>query len=176
MSDFISLGGDFIIAAIMAVSLLCSIAINVSLKKKLDKVRKELHSLYEKKYIAGPSGIVVSSMDDELLKRAIEMVEQHINDDSYDVGSLVSGLGVSRTMLYQKIHELTGMSVKEFIRDIKFRRAAQLLKESSMTVSEISFMSGFANPKYFSISFKKRFGMTPSEFREERFPDQETVE
>lgn len=141
---------------------------NFFLRRELDKARKELQSLYARKYVAGPSEIVVSSMDDELLRKAIELVEQNISNDSYDVAALVSDLGLSRTLLYQKIHELTGMSVKEFIRDIRFRRAAQLLKKSSMTVSEISFMCGFSNPKYFSSSFRKYFGMSPSEFRDSR--------
>ena len=57
------------------------------------------------------------------------------------------------------------MSVKEFILDIRLKRAAQLLKESDLTVAEISVMTGFANPKYFSICFKRHFEVTPTEFK-----------
>ena len=79
--------------------------------------------------------------------------------------SFVSDMAIGRTLLYQKLNDITGMSIKEFIMDIRLKRAAQLLRESDLTISEISIMTGFANPKYFSICFKRHFELTPSEFK-----------
>ena len=104
-------------------------------------------------------------MDEELLKRAMEQIEQNISNCDYNVESFVSDMGIGRTLLYQKINDIVGMSIKEFIMDIRLKRSAQLLKESDLTISEIADRTGFNNPKYFSICFKKHFELTPSEFK-----------
>ena len=104
-------------------------------------------------------------MDEELLKKAMNYIERNIDNNDYDVESFVSDMAIGRTLLYQKLNDITGMSIKEFIKDIRLKRAAQLLRESDLTISEISIMTGFANPKYFSICFKRHFELTPSEFK-----------
>lgn len=131
----------------------------------LIKNQNELKELYSKKYIAEPSKITISSMDEELLKRAMEQIEKNISNCDYNVESFVSDMGIGRTLLYQKISDIVGMSIKEFIMDIRLKRSAQLLKESDLTISEIANLTGFNNPKYFSICFKKHFELTPSEFK-----------
>lgn len=131
----------------------------------LIKTQNELKELYSKKYIAEPSKITISSMDEELLKKAMEHIEQNISNNDYNVESFVSDMAIGRTLLYQKINDITGMSIKEFIMDIRLKRSAQLLKESDLTISEIADLTGFVNPKYFSICFKKHFELTPSEFK-----------
>lgn len=131
----------------------------------LIKNQNELKELYSKKYIAEPSKITISSMDEELLKKAMEHIEQNISNNDYNVESFVSDMAIGRTLLYQKINDITGMSIKEFIMDIRLKRSAQLLKESDLTISEIADLTGFVNPKYFSICFKKHFELTPSEFK-----------
>lgn len=134
-------------------------------EEKLQDTRTKLDDLYKKKYVPGPSGIVVNDENDALMKKAMELVEKNMDNSEYDVAAFVSDMTLGRTVLYQKLHEITGMSVKEFILDIRLKRAEQLLKESEYTVSEISYMTGFINPKYFSTVFKKKFGHSPSENR-----------
>ena len=73
-------------------------------------------------------------------------------------------MNMSYSTLYRKIKGVTGMSPKEFIRNIRFKYACRLLLEKTATVSEVAFMVGFTDAKYFSISFKKEFGMTPSQY------------
>jgi signal transduction histidine kinase/DNA-binding response OmpR family regulator/ligand-binding sensor domain-containing protein len=131
----------------------------------LIKTQNELKELYSKKYIAEPSKITISSIDEALLKRAMEQIEQNISNSDYNVETFVSDMGIGRTVLYQKINDIVGMSIKEFIMDIRLKRSAQLLKESDLTISEIADRTGFVNPKYFSICFKKHFELTPSEFK-----------
>ena len=134
-------------------------------KEELDQKQAELTELYSKKYVAGPSEIVVTSMEDELLKKALDCIEQNMDNSDYGVEDFVSDMAVGRTVLYQKINAITGHSIKEFILDIRLKRAAKLLSESDKTISEISYMTGFVNPKYFSTIFKKHFGKTPSEYK-----------
>lgn len=131
----------------------------------LIKNQNKLKELYSKKYIAEPSKITISSMDEDLLKKAMDCIEKNISNSNYNVEAFVSDMGVGRTLLYQKINDIVGMSIKEFIMDIRLKRGAQLLKESDLTISEIADRIGFDNPKYFSICFKKHFELTPSEFK-----------
>ena len=121
--------------------------------------------MYNKKYVAGPSEIVVTSMEDELLRKALSLVEKNMDNSEYSVEDFVSDMAMGRTALYQRIHSITGQSIKEFILDIRLKRAAKLLSESDKTISEVSYMTGFVNPKYFSTIFRKHFGKTPSEYR-----------
>jgi signal transduction histidine kinase len=104
-------------------------------------------------------------MDEELLKKAMNYIERNMDNSDYNVDSFVSDMSIGRTLLYQKINDITGMSIKEFIMDVRLKRSAQLLRESDLTISEISVLTGFANPKYFSICFKRHFELTPSEFK-----------
>lgn len=136
-------------------------------KKELDQKQAELTELYSKKYVAGPSEIVVTSIEDELLKKALACIERNMDNSEYGVEDFVSDMAVGRTVLYQKINNITGQSIKEFILDIRLKRAVSLLAESDKTISEISYMTGFVNPKYFSTIFKKHFNKTPSEYRQE---------
>ena len=134
-------------------------------KEELDQKQAELTELYNKKYVAGPSEIVVTSMEDELLRKALSLVEKNIDNSEYSVEDFVSDMAMGRTALYQRIQSITGQSIKEFILDIRLKRAAKLLSESDKTISEVSYMTGFVNPKYFSTIFRKHFGKTPSEYR-----------
>lgn len=138
------------------------------LLKQVDNLIKnqiELKEAYSKKYVAEPSKVTISSADEELLGKALKYIEQNIGNIDYNVESFVSDMGIGRTLLYQKINDILGMSIKEFIIDIRLKRGAQLLQESELTIAEISDQIGFNNPKYFSICFKKQYNVTPTEFR-----------
>ena len=88
-----------------------------------------------------------------------------MDNSDYDVNEFVSDMAIGRTILYRKIKDITGMSIKEFIMDMRLKRAAQLLKDSDLNVFEVSVMTGFINPKYFSVCFKRRYELTPSEYK-----------
>jgi AraC-like DNA-binding protein len=159
----------YIVILVMSVFLLWGyIANRKKFKKELDLKQAELTELYSKKYVAGPSEIVVASMDDELLKKALGYIERNIDNSDYSVEDFVSDMAMGRTVLYQRIHNITGHSIKEFIQDIRLKRSVDLLEESDKTIAEISYMTGFVNPKYFSAIFKKTYGITPSEYRKSR--------
>ncbi|MFH6988931.1 two-component regulator propeller domain-containing protein [Flavobacterium collinsii] len=111
-----------------------------------------------------PSEITVSSLDEELLKKAFKIVEENISNEQFDIPFFCTELGVSRTMLFLKIKAWTNYTPNEFIHEIRMKRAAQLLEQNKLNVSEVSYKVGFNNPKYFSKCFQKKYGETPTQF------------
>ena len=113
-----------------------------------------------------PSEIVITSMDEKLVADAIAYVEKNMARSDLSVEELSRELGMSRAHLYKKMLQITGKTPIEFIRIIRLKRAAQLLRESQQNISEIAFQVGFNNPKYFSRYFKEEFGVLPSVYQE----------
>ena len=113
-----------------------------------------------------PSEIVITSLDEKLIEKAIKYVEDNMSRTELSVEELSRELGMSRVHLYKKLLQLTGKTPIEFIRVIRLKRAAQLLRESQLHVSEVAFEVGFNNPKYFSRYFKDEFGVLPSVYQE----------
>lgn len=113
-----------------------------------------------------PSEITITSLDEKLVENAIKYVEANISRCDLSVEELSHELGMSRVHLYKKLSQITGKTPIEFIRIIRLKRAAQLLRESQQNVSEIAYQLGFNNPKYFSKYFKDEFGVLPSVYQE----------
>ena len=113
-----------------------------------------------------PSEIVITSLDEKLIEKAIKYVEDNMSRTELSVEELSRELGMSRVHLYKKLLQITGKTPIEFIRVIRLKRAAQLLRESQLHVSEVAFEVGFNNPKYFSRYFKDEFGVLPSVYQE----------
>lgn len=105
-----------------------------------------------------------SVLTDTWLQKAIAQVEANISDDSYTVEQLSNDLCMSRMTFYRKIQSLTGQTPTEFVRTIRLRRAAELLREGRLTVSEIGYMTGFSSVSYFSRCFRSLYGVPPTQF------------
>ena len=103
-------------------------------------------------------------MDEKFLSQAIQIVEKHMMNTDFNVEMMVSEMGLSRSNLYLKFKELTGLSSSEFIRNVRLKRAVQLFDQSDLSVKEIMYMTGFNTASYFSKCFKKQFGVVPSEY------------
>ena len=101
---------------------------------------------------------------DKLFLEATNLIEEHISDSSFNVTSLQVALGVGDKLLYRKIKAITGMSPVEYIRSIRLKKAAMLLREGKFSVTEVMFMVGFSNSGYFSKMFQRAFGVTPKDF------------
>ena len=112
-----------------------------------------------------PSEVKITSMDEQLVTNAIKYVEENISRTTLSVEELSQSLGMSRVHLYKKLLQITGKTPIEFIRIIRLKRAAQLLRESGRNVSEIAYQLGFNNPKYFAKYFKEEFGVLPSVYQ-----------
>ncbi|WP_394747750.1 ligand-binding sensor domain-containing protein [Spongiimicrobium salis] len=111
--------------------------------------------------------VEVTSADQQFLERAVEVVESHLEDSGFAIVKFTSEMGVSRSKLHRKLKELTGYSTTKFVRLIRLKRAAQLLKGNSGTVSEIAYKVGFDNIGYFSKCFRETFGKSPSQYSDE---------
>lgn len=112
-----------------------------------------------------PSKIEITSLDEQLIDKAVKYVEDNISRSDLSVEELARQMGMSRVHLYKKISALTGKSPIEFIRLLRLKRATQYLTESQLTIAEIAYKLGFNNPKYFSKYFKDEFGILPSEYQ-----------
>lgn len=111
-----------------------------------------------------PAEITISSLDEQLLQKALDMLERNMGNPEYTVQQLSSDLGMDRSVLYKKLQSLTGLAPLEFIRSIRLKRAAQLLAQGGFPVAEVSEMVGFNTPKYFAKYFKEAFGVLPSQY------------
>ena len=100
----------------------------------------------------------------EFLERCIAVVEQHLDDETFNVGTLASALGMSHSTLYKKVKSISGQSVNGFIRFIRLRKAAELLINTNTNVNEAATQVGFNSSKYFREQFAKLFGINPSEY------------
>ncbi|WP_238533675.1 hybrid sensor histidine kinase/response regulator transcription factor [Pedobacter agri] len=129
------------------------------------KNQQELKEKYSKRIQVDPSNVTVTSMDEELLRKAMKVIEENIANANYSVEDFVADMNVGRTILYQKINDIVGMSIKEFILNIRLKRSAYLLEKSDLTVAEVAYQTGFNNAKYFSVCFKKQFDLSPSDFK-----------
>ncbi len=137
------------------------------LELKIGKIitrREELRKRYKLEMAIEPSEVTVTSTDEKFLKQAMAVIEEHMMDTDFSVEMLVKELGLSRSNLYLKLKELTGLSSSEFIRNVRLKRAVQLLKQSDLSVKEVMYMTGFNTASYFSKCFKKQFGMVPSDY------------
>ena len=103
-------------------------------------------------------------LTDEWLQQAINYVEKNIADEHYNVEQLSADLCMSRMTLYRKIQSLTGQKPTEFIRTIRLRRAAELLRENRLTITQISYATGFSSVSYFSRCFRTMYGVAPTQF------------
>ena len=132
--------------------------------KKFIEWNNRAHEAFRKKIDIKPSEITINSLDEKLMQKAMQKVEENISDPNFSVEELSEEVGMSRGHLYKKLISLTGKSPIEFIRIIRLKRSLQYLKESQMNVAEIAYEVGFNSPKIFSKYFKEEFGMTPSEY------------
>ncbi|KRT14553.1 hypothetical protein ASU31_18575 [Pedobacter ginsenosidimutans] len=111
-----------------------------------------------------PKNMVINTTEQSFLNKIIQVIEDRIADPDFDVPTLSSEIGMSQPVLYKKIRALTDLSVNDFIKSMRIKRAAQLLKQGTGNIAEIAYAVGFNDRKYFSSEFKKHFGKTPSEF------------
>ncbi|HET9569870.1 MAG TPA: two-component regulator propeller domain-containing protein [Bacteroidales bacterium] len=138
--------------------------------------RRKLQSVYRDRFLlpnadAGNMEIEVPmpqahSRDDEFMQRLMAVMEKNISNGAFSVEQLCSMAGYGRTVFFNKLKSLTGLSPNEYIREVRIKRASQLLEVGEYTVSQITYMVGMNDSRYFSKCFKQRYGMTPTEYRD----------
>ncbi|WP_057938050.1 hybrid sensor histidine kinase/response regulator transcription factor [Algoriphagus resistens] len=132
--------------------------------KNLLRERKVIQEQNRNKIQINASEVNVTSLDDQLIQKAVALVEKYMEDPQLSVEFLSKELGMSRVHLYKKLQSITGKSPIEFIRLIRLKRASQLLAKSQLNISEIAYMVGYNNAKYFAKHFKAEFSVLPSEY------------
>lgn len=137
--------------------------LNLKLKNILQK-REQMRVRFNREITLQPKEVTVTSSDEKFLQQAIEIVEKHMMNTDFSVEMLVKEMGHSRSNLYLKFKEITGLSSSEFIRNIRLKRAVQLFESSDLSVKEIMYMTGFNTASYFAKCFKKQFGVKPSDY------------
>lgn len=125
---------------------------------------QKMRVYYHKQILLQPTEIRVPDEDRLLLELSMKTVEENIEDPNFNVQVLVKKMGMSQSAYYRKMKAITGQSVVEFIRDVRLKRAAQLLRESKMRVSEVAIIVGIEDMKYFRKVFRQVFEMSPSEY------------
>ena len=139
----------------------------IVLKTKIQnmlRMRYRMFERYSNTTEIEPEKITNNSMDEELIKRAIAIVERNMDNVEFSTEQFAREMNMSRSNLHLKLKAITGKSAIDFIHKIRFNRACQLLKEGKYTVSEISFMVGYNTPSYFALRFKKYMGCLPTEY------------
>lgn len=109
-----------------------------------------------------PSEITVSTLDEELVKKAIRIVEENMDNSEFSVEDFSAQIGVSRSGLYKKLMSITGKSPLEFIRILRVKRGRQLLEQSQLSISQVAYQVGLS-PKQFAKYFKELYGHLPSD-------------
>jgi signal transduction histidine kinase/ligand-binding sensor domain-containing protein/DNA-binding response OmpR family regulator len=131
--------------------------------KNIIRSRRRLKEYYSTATEIIPENIALNTLDEEFLRKAIEIIEEGLNDQAFSVTTFGRKIGMSRSSLYLKLKAITGESTTDFIKRIKFKKAAELLESRKYTITEVAYMSGFSSLSYFSTSFKQYYGYLPTE-------------
>jgi TolB-like protein/AraC-like DNA-binding protein len=112
--------------------------------------------------------IKLSLKDQKLLDKALQIVSDHVGEESFGVEELRKELSLSRSQLHRRLQKITGLSASLFIRSVRLKKAFELLKEGNLSVSEVAYQTGFSSPSYFNKCFHEQFGFPPGEIHKQK--------
>lgn len=127
--------------------------------------RRRLKERYRNDTFAEEREMVNTQKDREFMDHLIEIVNDKMDDPAFDIHHLCMEMGYSRTKLYNKIKNLTNLSVGEFIRRMRMKRAAEILLKEDVSVYEVMLRVGMQSQSYFTKTFRKEFGSTPAQYK-----------
>ena len=138
------------------------------LKSKIELLIQK-RNIYEtqariEKISSPQQNIEITSVDEKLLTNITKIIEDHIADSDLNVNAICQLSGISNKQMYRKIKQLTGLSPVEYIKNIRMKKAAILLKQKKFTISEVMYMVGYSNASYFSKCFQSIFKKTPKQY------------
>lgn len=123
-----------------------------------------LRKRYSQQILLEPSNVPISNKDGKFLNKLMDTIEKYMDDSEFSVSVLSSEMGMSQPVLYRKIKALSDKSIADFVKSVRLKRAAMLLSQKQMNISEVAFAVGFNNRKYFSKEFRKQYNQSPSEY------------
>ncbi|MDT0684748.1 hybrid sensor histidine kinase/response regulator transcription factor [Autumnicola psychrophila] len=127
-------------------------------KKRLKAKFKSLSEVFPSKELT------TNTLDEIFLDKSTKLVMENISDPDFSLEDIVNELGMGRSKFYRKINSITGQNPSHFIRTVRLKYAADLLRNSGHSIKEIAYMSGFNSSAYFSKTFKELFDITPTQF------------
>jgi signal transduction histidine kinase/ligand-binding sensor domain-containing protein/DNA-binding response OmpR family regulator len=124
-----------------------------------DRMRKK----FSQQLVLQPRQVLLNNPDEHFIQKLMNIIEEQMENPEFGVVNLGAEIGMSKTVLYKKICALTNLSPADFIKSMRLKKAADLLRQQLLSVNEISVMVGFNDRKYFSREFKKMYGKSPSD-------------
>lgn len=150
--------------------------LHARIRNLLKKKERTTHD-FKKQLVFEAQELNYTSLDEDFLKRAIDCVNNHLDDPEFDQQQFMEEMATSKSTLYKKLKSLTGLNTSAFIRNIRLKAACRIIEEKKrVRISELAYAVGFNDPKYFSSCFRKEFGMLPSEYMEQYAPGEGGVE
>ena len=132
--------------------------------KNLIESREKLRKLFISNQYTDPKEITTNSRDEQFMDKLLQYVEEHIGEDDLNIKYIADTFAMSRSTFFRKIKAITGTTGKEFIDSVRLKRAARLLIETDLNISEIAYDIGHSNPQYFSKWFKAFYKISPTEY------------
>jgi len=105
------------------------------------------------------------NIEQKFIHKLNSLVNNNVGNSEYSVENLAKDLLISRVQLYRKIKAIMGISISDYISNIRLEKAKLMLETDSLTIAEIAYSNGFSSPNYFSTAFKNKYGMSPAAFR-----------
>ncbi len=136
--------------------------------KNLLTAKQIMREKFSQQLVLQPTGtpLASDSPEEKFIAKLMSIIESNIGDPEFDVDVLVSEIAMSRSVLYKKVQTLTNYSIADLIKEMRLKKAAELLKNNSVSIADVAFSVGFNDRKYFSKEFRKRFKISPSEYIE----------
>ena len=128
--------------------------------------REHLKTSFNRDFKLQPKDIQLTSPDEILLRRIVEMMEKNLEDSNFNINKMCKGLYLSHMHFIRKVKQLTGKKPIDLLKSFRLKRAKDLLSQNKLTISEIAYKVGYDLPNSFSRAFKKEFGISPKEFME----------
>ncbi|MGS0527048.1 response regulator transcription factor [Zobellia nedashkovskayae] len=105
------------------------------------------------------------NIEQQFIHKLNDLIGKNIGNDDFSVEHLAESLNISRVQLYRKVKAMMGISISDYIGNIRLKKAKVMLETGSLTVAEIAYANGFSSPNYFSTAFKNKYGTSPVAFR-----------
>ncbi len=149
--------------------------LQATIKNLLD-TRRQLKERYAQSSLVEAHELATNQRDRQFLQTMMQIIETNLEDSEFDVEKICRTIGISRTVLYDKVNALTGKSVGEFIRKMRLQTAAKILVTENIPVYLVMDRVGIQSASYFSKAFKKEFGKTPSQYLADFLAEQKPKE
>lgn len=131
---------------------------------RLINFKQAVYSRYLKETNLIPQETMSNKLDEDFMQKIMKYINDNLADSDLNVDQLANCVSLSKVQTYRKVKAISGLSIVEFIRTVRLKKAAQLILEGHLNFSEIAFETGFSTPSYFSKCFHDHFGKTPSEY------------